>query len=161
MIRLLLLLCATLFITLLLAGRDYGQMRPGLTAARDQVVPAAAAPNPPLHITPAAYVPPPAHSLLPVVLPLVTAPVVEVPVASGSSDGAAPAEISPEVRYVTARAVNVRSGPSTAESVTGRLVSGDTALVLKDTGTGWTHILIEGDGIDGYVATRFLSADAP
>ena len=66
--------------------------------------------------------------------------------------------VADPVRYVGVAAVNVRGGPSTGHPVLGRLTRGDAALVLG-TADGWAHILIEGDGVDGYVAAKFLFGD--
>jgi uncharacterized protein YgiM (DUF1202 family) len=66
-----------------------------------------------------------------------------------------------QVLYVSAKSVNVRQGPSTDSSVVGKLGRGEAALVLWQEGDDWARIIIEGDGLEGYVATRFLSATAP
>ena len=62
-----------------------------------------------------------------------------------------------DIRTVDASALNVRSGPSTTDSVVGRLVQFEIVEVLEETGDGWARIRIEGDGIEGWVASRFLS----
>lgn len=157
MLRLLFLLCAALFITLLLGGRDHGQLRPGLQVAEDSN-PAPAAPQAPLpRAEPVAYIPDPAPaSTLPIVLPLVS-PTASVPNPAPVARPDTPSDI----RYVTARVVNVRGGPSTGHPVIGSLTQGEAARIIHDAGNGWAHILIEGDGIDGYVSTRFLSPETP
>lgn len=156
MLRMLLLLSAVLFITLLVGGRDAGQLRPGLMAKRES------APDvqKPLPAEPeaVAYIPEPVRTnSLPVVLPMAS-PAPSAPPA----DLAAPAPTaSTDLRYVTGRAVNVRGGPSTGHPVIGSLVQGEAVRIIHDSGNGWAHILIEGDGIDGYISTRFLSAETP
>lgn len=76
----------------------------------------------------------------------------------GQTEAAAPA---PEVWYVTGRSVNVRLDPSTDAPIVGKLLRGDAALVLADTGAGWVRVSVEGDGVTGYVSTDFLSPTAP
>lgn len=66
-----------------------------------------------------------------------------------------------DVRYVTVRSLNVRSGPSTSFGVVGKLAFGEATLVLSDAESGWVEIRIEGDGVVGYTASRFLSDDEP
>lgn len=61
---------------------------------------------------------------------------------------------------VTAAAVNVRSGPSTADTVAGRLVQGDEVVLVGPEVDGWVQVRVEGDGIDGFVAARFLAPRA-
>jgi uncharacterized protein YgiM (DUF1202 family) len=57
---------------------------------------------------------------------------------------------------VSANALNVRSGPSTDNSAVDRIRKGEQVLVIAQK-SGWAHIKIEGDGIDGWVASRFLT----
>jgi hypothetical protein len=192
MLRLTALLCATIYVTLLLAGEDKGQMRPGLAKAvaegeeivvlrrefspamplpaRD--VPPAATPEPPAQVVSAAYVPAaPAPPVTPAVrkatpqpvFSLSTLPGVTGDVADPSPDMASDAPPAPaasaderQVWYVAASSVNVRQGPSTETAVVGRLQGGEAVTVVAMEGRDWAHILIEGDGLDGYVATRLL-----
>lgn len=65
------------------------------------------------------------------------------------------------VWYVTAGSVNVRQGPSTDTSVVGKLSSGEAVTVVASVDADWVQIVIEGDGVEGYVAARFLSSSAP
>lgn len=109
---------------------------------------------------------------------LVTA--VEEPVFSLASVGneavpAAPAEspaespAAPEVAdggqgtiwYVNASSVNVRAEPSTEAEVVGRLGSGEATLLVQAVDDDWARIVIQGDGVEGFVAMRYLSAEAP
>lgn len=103
---------------------------------------------------------------------LVTA--VEEPVFSLASVGneappSAPAAPQPEVMadgegtiwYVNASSVNVRAQPSTDAEVVGRLASGEAALVVRQANDDWAQIVIQGDGVEGFVAMRYLSAEAP
>jgi hypothetical protein len=81
-------------------------------------------------------------------------PVAETPVApEPAAEG--------EVWYVDGSSVNVRAGPSTDDEVVGKLSRGEATLVVWREGDDWARIRIEGDGIEGYVAMRFLSPEAP
>lgn len=163
MIRLTLLLCAALFLTLLIGGRDYGQVRPGLAGAYDDQPTLAAArpakpqpgPDAEAQVVPASLTPVRPAAGSPLVLPLVTPAATPAP-----APASAPApEPAAEVWYVDARAVNVREGPTTDSAVVGRLSRGEAATVIGREGDDWVHILIEGDGLEGYVAARFLTPE--
>lgn len=65
------------------------------------------------------------------------------------------------VKWVSGTRVNVRQGPSTDYGVVGQVVLADAVLVTEDLGDGWSRIRIEGDGVEGYIATRFLQAAPP
>lgn len=174
MLRLTALLCASLYAIMLIGGRDYGQMRPGLMAARQGVtlearpgVETALRETMPTgtgaEVIAATYAPPAAITV-PLVLPLVrpeTAPTEPAPAAAKEPAPAAVPEVRPEVRYVNVRAVNVRQGPSTDHPVIGKLIRGEAVGIVAIDPAGWAHIRIEGDGIDGFVATRFLTPDQP
>jgi hypothetical protein len=66
-----------------------------------------------------------------------------------------------EIWYVAGNSLNVRAGPSTDDPVVGKLSRGEAMLMVAREGDEWAQIRIEGDGIEGYVATRFLSAEVP
>ena len=239
MFRLVLPLCAAMFVALLIAGRDNGQMRPGLARAvasgeeivmierqYSPTVVAADAPAPvkvsatdlppPVEIRdapavasvpreetlPAELAPKPVFTLSALSglngdqasLENATDPAAEdtAPAASESlyadpSDGGAlspdpsaaydspsydsPSYDSPsydglsndgpamngDIRTVSASSVNVRLGPSTDSSVVGRLSEGEAVRVIGAFDSEWVEVAIEGDGISGYVASRFLS----
>ncbi|ABN75444.1 SH3 domain-containing protein [Cereibacter sphaeroides] len=181
MLRLTLLLCCTLFAVLLIGGRDTGQMRPGLAAA------AKLEPHPRPVVTPvetasleAARTLTVAAEAQPVTMPAPT-PValpatryrgdrVQVlPLPPRAAETRAPQPVlaatmvaetrqpAGEVRHVTADAVNVRSGPSTAYPVVDRVLRGDAVLVDGPQEGSWAPIRIEGDGVAGYMAARFLA----
>lgn len=63
--------------------------------------------------------------------------------------------------YVTADSVNVRAAPSTEAEVLGRLGSGEAALLVTAVDSDWARIVIQGDGVEGYVALRYLSPTSP
>lgn len=100
---------------------------------------------------------------------------VEEPIFSLSSVGteevpAAPeAQATPEVAdggtgtiwYVVANSVNVRAEPSTEAEVLGKLGSGEAALLVQAVDGEWARIVIQGDGVEGFVAMRYLSPEAP
>ena len=74
-----------------------------------------------------------------------------------------PADVAtddPVVQYVIGTSVNVRSGPSAGTDALTRLDRGEAVRVVPSDTPGWAHVLIEGDGVDGFIATRFLG-DAP
>jgi uncharacterized protein YgiM (DUF1202 family) len=63
--------------------------------------------------------------------------------------------------YVVANSVNVRAEPSTDAEIVGRLGTGEATLVVQSVGTDWARIVIQGDGVEGFVALRYLSPEAP
>jgi uncharacterized protein YgiM (DUF1202 family) len=63
--------------------------------------------------------------------------------------------------YVTANSVNVRAAPSTDAEVVDRLGNGEAALLVSAVDSEWARIVIQGDGVEGYVALRYLSQTAP
>jgi len=63
--------------------------------------------------------------------------------------------------YVTADSVNVRATPSTEAEVLGKLALGEATLMVQQVDAEWARIVIQGDGIEGFVATRFLAPVAP
>lgn len=66
-----------------------------------------------------------------------------------------------QVFYISGRSVNVREGPGTENPVLARLTRGEAVGVVWTDDTGWARVRIEGDGIEGYVSTDFLSPTAP
>ena len=63
--------------------------------------------------------------------------------------------------YVNASSVNVRAAPSTDAEVVGKLGSGEATLVVRAVDDDWARIVIQGDGVEGFVALRYLSPEAP
>ena len=72
-----------------------------------------------------------------------------------------PPEAVPAVRYVAASRVNVREGPSTGNPVVGSVAYADAVEIVSEPTNGWVEIRIEGDGIHGYMAARFLQETPP
>lgn len=66
-----------------------------------------------------------------------------------------------EIWYVAGNSLNVRAGPSTDDAVVGKLSRGEAMLVVARAGEDWAQIRIEGDGIEGFVAMRFLTPELP
>ena len=204
MLRLTFLLCSGLFLVMLLGGRDFGQLRPGLAqAAAEAQMPEATAAVPVVEtvalgddavVTPIAQVPEVVAKVADPVAPITEVPTVtlapapavlpptntvftlatyaDVPVVPETSvlpqaSVISQAPIIPEasgdgeIWYVAGNSLNVRSGPSTDDAVVGKLSRGEATLVVAREGEDWARIRIEGDGIEGYVAMRFLSAVAP
>jgi hypothetical protein len=83
--------------------------------------------------------------------PLVAEAVATPPTAEQAGDAGA-------VVIVDAQSVNVRSGPGTEFSVLTRLSQGEAVRQIGDAGNGWALVLIEGDGVEGYVSMRYLTA---
>ncbi len=156
MIRLLLCLGVGLYAVMLVVGSDAARPRLGLAGAYaiDTTLPAtpagatqrtAAAVDTEVAV-PAGYAAAVYTPAQPVMRPAAQATPVSAPATPD------------DIRRVLAQAINVRSGPSTGDAVLDRLRSGEEVLVVADAGDGWVQIRIEGDGIEGYVAARLLSA---
>ena len=110
----------------------------------------------------ASFTPSEATEVTALALPLVQpVPAQATPAEAETPDPAPQAEASAKVWYVDARSVNVRMGPSTDDAILGRLTHGEAATVLGIDNTGWAHIVIEGDGMDGYVSSEFLTPTDP
>ncbi|MFM2390153.1 MAG: hypothetical protein RLZZ437_1708 [Pseudomonadota bacterium] len=179
MFKLTALLCAAMFCVLLIAGEDRGQLRPGLanapvavaqptpTEPAPQVVLAAAAVAPadaspadvasvsaPVSVTPA-----PEDTAQEATFSLAT--YSDAPAVSAATSVAAPAQTAGSVAYVDARSVNVREGPGTDNPVLTRLTRGEAVTIVATDDTGWARIRLEGDGLEGFMSTEYLSATAP
>ncbi|MCA0042389.1 SH3 domain-containing protein [Celeribacter litoreus] len=63
-----------------------------------------------------------------------------------------------DLREVTASRVNVRSGPSTNFEVMGQVSRADIVQIVSPVENGWVKILVEGDGVEGFMAARFLTS---
>ena len=79
-------------------------------------------------------------------------------VSSKYLSSSAPQSSTTTIKYVNASSLNVRSGPSTNNSVIGKLSSGDKVEVIS-TSNGWSKIKY--DGKTGYVSSKYLSSSAP
>lgn len=153
MFRLTALLGAGIYLAMLVGGVDRGQQRFGLMAPPEKVRPAivaAAEPAAPAvaqpEVQPAAFVPS---------APVMVTPAVEVALPEAQLPDA-PADAAVVVQYVNTNA-NLREGPGTDFAVLARLSAGEAVQVVETTPDGWSRIRIEGDGGEGFVATRLLS----
>jgi hypothetical protein len=95
------------------------------------------------------------QSGLTLALPLVDA-ATAAPAPQAETEPAAGPATDPIVMYVTGSSVNVRSGPSAETEALTRLPRGEAVLVLPSDTPGWSMIRLEGDGVEGYIASRFL-----
>lgn len=150
MIRLTLLLCGGLFLAMLIGGQDRGQQRFGLMPQSEPTVVVVEAPLASvaeIAATKAVFAP--------------SQPVMDIPAVEETVVVEPGAVIPAEGRLlqVTAKSANVRSGPGKDFDVVGRLVRGESVLVVAegDGPDGWALIRIEGDGVEGYIAARLLS----
>ena len=134
MLRMTLILCVGMYAALMIAGADRGLYLDAKLGANETVVTA-----------------------------------VEEPIFSLASVGNEAVPAAPEVPdggegtiwYVNASSVNVRAAPSTEAEVVGRLGSGEATLLVQTVDDDWARIVIQGDGVEGFVALRYLSAEAP
>ena len=186
MIRLLLVLCAAIFVTLQIGGDNAGAKPLGLVnhvAPRDAQPPEQAPQRqaqPPAQMADAARNPmlinasmtttdatPPARAMTrPLTRPSLDRLSAESATSVADGDLAAADTAMPEgasqpgaqdVYYVKGRGVNVRSGPSSRSAVVGKLGRGEAVTVVWVEPNGWARIRIEGDGIEGYMAKDFLA----
>lgn len=161
MFRLVAILGAAIYLAMLVAGRDHGQLRLGLMPAPEapagKVLAAAPADPATPAAQPAAPVARPA-SFVPD-QPVMVTPAVEVATVPAGAGAPAPAEPVLRVAYVASRSANLREGPGTDYAVVGRLARGEAVQVVVE-GDGpddWTLVRLEGDGEQGYIASRLLS----
>jgi hypothetical protein len=187
MFKLLFGLCAGLYLALQFAPDD-GKLRDGLRGAYAPLVtdvpepevarapdaPApAAAPAAVARVTPpvapeaatgvvsAAFVAPEAAAEVPQDGLTLALPLVEAEDAEPAASPVQTAPGEPLVQYVIGSTVNVRSGPSADTESLGKLSRGEAVLVIATDTPGWSMIRIEGDGMEGYIASRFLGDAAP
>ena len=167
MIRLILLLCAGLYFGLLVLGEDHGQKRYGLMMADQQPGTAPLLQPVPEVVKEVVFIP--AQTVMEPTM--VAAAPVEPPVAApaaalvtvADTDTSAPLpepEIPGGVLFtVASNQVNVREGPGKTFPVVGGLTKGEQVLVVLEENPidGWSKVRLEGDGIEGYIASRLLT----
>lgn len=73
----------------------------------------------------------------------------------------APVDEQINVWFVTGERVNVRQGPTTSAAVVDQVVFAEAVEVLGEPENGWVMIRIEGDGLEGFMANRFLQSSDP
>lgn len=158
MFRITAILCAAIYMTMLIGGRDHGQTRFGLIPQ--------AAPVPRMALLPPTPEPDPAPETSAVVeearfvpaAPVMTAPAVEV-VTLAPETAVSVSDPVLAVAYVNSRSANLREGPGTDYAVVGRLTKGEAVQIVArdDDPQGWTLVRLEGDGEEGYIASRLLA----
>ena len=168
MIRLILLLGVGLFAAMLIGGQDRGQLRFGLMATKE--VPAVAAAVEVVAAEPSAVEAAVEAAVAQVIAAPAAPPLEDVSYAPAepvmSAPPVDPAGVVPQptadaakILFVAAKSVNVREGPGKDFGIVSRLVRGEAVLVVSagEGPDGWSLIRIEGDGVEGYVASRLLS----
>ncbi|WP_050524104.1 SH3 domain-containing protein [Pseudorhodobacter wandonensis] len=184
MFKLLSLLAAGMFVTLLIGGEDRGQSRQGLIGVAQnpverpvvreaKVAPVKAIPVKPaptanlalISFTPA-KVQKPARATSTIAGEFVLSEPKQIAItqAVAPPETVVPEAVVPEaapIMYVNSRSVNVRQGPSTDYEVVGRLVRAEAVSVIAPEVDGWVRIAIEGDGLEGFIAARLLSQTDP
>jgi uncharacterized protein YgiM (DUF1202 family) len=165
MIRLVLLLCGGLYFGLLILGEDHGQKRYGLMMADEQPKPSLSLQSTPDEARQVLFIP--AQTVMePVtvaaVQPEPAAPeATQTPVATDAAAAPLPEPEIPGGRLFTvaSKLVNVREGPGKNFAVLGSLTKGEQVLVVRDENPveGWSRVRLEGDGIEGYIATYLLT----
>ena len=63
-----------------------------------------------------------------------------------------------EIWRVTARAVNLRAGPSTNNAVVGRATRNDSAEIIEMLPSGWAKVYILETGTEAFMSAQFLVA---
>ena len=188
MFKLLALLCAAIFVTMLIGGREGGAVRYGLVPGKmaslvydapakvqvaAQTVPQGAEPvavtravqtaaapvqaEPAGGLIEAAFVAPEATGGLTQTGLTLALPLVAAQDAEPLADAVQTAPDEPVVQYVIGSSVNVRQGPSADSEALTKLPRGEAVQVIASNTPGWSLIRIEGDGVEGYIASRFLS----
>lgn len=159
MTKLVVLLCGTLFLTMLIGGQDRGQLRFGLMAEpevrQQEPVQQVAIINEPVQSAVMAAVFAPSEP----VMVVLAAPVIETASVQIAEPTPAAPEVTLKVLYVDAPSVNVREGPGKDFSIVAKLSRGEAVQAVTETDgpVGWTRIRIEGDGLEGFIATNLLA----
>ena len=158
MIRLTLLLLASIAVVMIVAGEETdpraGDPRnAAIDVARSGNVPTELAPSPnrlALDDEEGAI----ARALAAGAAPRVATP----PMPRGSTRQVPQAEKAVETRHVEGDRVNMRAGPGTTFDVIGRLQRGDAVEIVEDPGDGWVRLRAARTGQTGWVADFLLSA---
>lgn len=172
MLKLIATLCLGLFLTMRIAGEDRGQMRFGLMPSAGKS-----------SVAVSSLIPPAApEQKLPLASPVTTsnagteqpvlinaafapdAPVMVAPTAVAAQvtpQAATAPETTGRVALVNTKRLNVRAGPGTDYAVVDSLARGDSVLIVSEEEgpDAWAMIRIEGDGVEGFVASRLLTAE--
>lgn len=165
MVRLVLLLGAGLFTAMLIGGQDRGQLRFGLLPPTDvpvapAIVDVVAAEPAAVEAAVADVVNPPSAAVEAISFAPAEPVMVPQPAAVETAENVAqPTSEAAKILFVAAKSVNVREGPGKDFGVVSRLARGEAVLVVSagEGPDGWSLIRIEGDGVEGYVASRLLT----
>lgn len=160
MIRLTLLLLATIAVTMIIAGEDSGQQASDGFDAPDLIgsAEADAAPRPAERLALDDEAGAIARAIAATERKDRAEPQAVVQTASLERTVEAPRDDA--LHYVTGSRVNLRAGPSTAEPVVGRVSHGQRAELVEETADGWMQIRLPENGRTAYIYGRFLS-DSP
>ncbi|PTX57271.1 SH3 domain-containing protein [Litoreibacter ponti] len=94
--------------------------------------------------------------------PVVTATTIAEPApqleTQAEPEQSASAASSNEIWRVTARAVNLRAGPSTNNAVVGRATLNDSAEIIEMLPSGWAKVYILETGTEAFMSAQFLAA---
>ena len=163
MFKLTFLLCAGLFTAMYFGGVDRGQRRFGLVekpqAVAAVVSAAVSAPSVGADLPEAANAPAAISATKAAFIPeapLMVAPAVTEAAPVPSEPAATESGV---LMVVNTKSANVRAGPGTDFEVVDRLARGESVLVVVqgEGPDGWSLIRIEGDGVEGYIASRLLA----
>lgn len=180
MIKLTVILCACLYLTMVIWGDHDAQTSQSDIVARSDFQPSAviAPPSAPAQDVATAANAVPQNTLVlanggvlevaavirPAELDLGTVLSLRPEQASAPTSAAAEigtsADSTPELAivYVSGSMVNMRSGPTTSDAVVGAVGYGASIELIEDLGNGWSHIRDIATGQTGYMASRFLTA---
>lgn len=83
---------------------------------------------------------------------------------AGQTAAAAPAEdlagAPTDTLYITGNSVNFRAGPTTSDTVVGKLSRGEMVTAIGERSGDWVEIR-DGEGRTGFISAQFLSASQP
>jgi hypothetical protein len=168
MLKLMSVLAAAMFVTLLIGGENNGQVRQGLIGVAPMDKPVVAAPvaeaeaktdAAPADVTLANFTPVTVQKRREGVSAQIAGAFVmgEKVAVVEPEPAAVAAATDSSVMFVSSNSVNVRGGPSTDYAVVGRLTRAEAVTVVAAAEEGWVQIRIEGDGVEGFVAARLLT----
>lgn len=80
------------------------------------------------------------------------------PAPAPETQQASAANVGNEIWRVTARAVNLRAGPSTNNAVVGRASRNDSAEIIEMLPSGWAKVYILETGTEAFMSAQFLAA---
>lgn len=163
MLRLLVLLCLSIYSTLVIFGN--GPPR----TARYAEVPASTAPaSSGIRVLPAPTYqtvahPAPAKAAPPtrVVLASYTAPVAAMPAAAVAGNQPAALDANLHLRWITATTANIRTRPTKRSALSGKIGLGEAVHVMWAEPNGWIRIRAANGAVTGFVHKSLLTDAAP